>query len=42
MAMADDLDRVMAAGCDGYLAKPFTRDEFYAAMASLLLEPVGV
>ncbi|MCZ6738205.1 MAG: CHASE domain-containing protein [Actinobacteria bacterium] len=38
LAMHEDVDRIMAAGCDGYLAKPFTQDEFYAAMASLVRE----
>ena len=41
LAMPEDVDRIMA-GCDGYLAKPFTQDEFYAAMASLLREPASV
>ena len=42
MAMTEDVDRIMAAGCDGYLAKPFTQDEFYSAMAGVLRESAVV
>ena len=39
MAMAGDMERIMAAGFDGYLAKPFTQDQFFAAINALILEP---
>ena len=39
MAMAGDMERIMAAGFDGYLAKPFTQDQFFAAINTLIREP---
>ena len=42
MAMAGDLERIMAAGFDGYLAKPFTQDQFFAAINALFREPAVI
>jgi signal transduction histidine kinase/ActR/RegA family two-component response regulator len=39
-AMADDRQRCLDAGSDGYLAKPFSRPELFAVLAALL-DPVG-
>lgn len=35
-AMPGDRDRLLEAGFDGYLAKPFTRDRFMEAVADVL------
>ncbi len=35
-AMADEKQRCLEAGCDGYLAKPFTRAMLYECIASVL------
>jgi two-component system, cell cycle response regulator DivK len=35
-AMAGDCDRILAAGCDGYLAKPFSYKDLLAKIGSLL------
>ena len=42
MAMPDDKKLIEATGCEGYLTKPFTQDEFYAAVDSIMRHPVGV
>lgn len=34
-AMTEDIQRILDAGCDAYLAKPFTQEQFLAAVASL-------
>ncbi len=36
MAMKEDQARILAAGCDTYLAKPFRYQEMYAAIDTLL------
>lgn len=36
LAMPDDRDTIMNAGCDAYLAKPFTHDQYLRAVAELL------
>jgi two-component system, cell cycle response regulator DivK len=36
LAMAGDEERIRAAGCDGYIAKPFAYREFLAAIAAQL------
>lgn len=35
-AMKDDEDRIMAAGCDGYITKPIDTREFLKTMASFI------
>ena len=42
MAMPNDRKLIEASGCEGYLTKPFTQDEFYQAVDSVLRQPVGV
>ena len=37
-AMPEEVDRIRAAGVDRYVAKPFTRDQFLAAVRSLIKE----
>ena len=37
-AMPDEVERIRAAGVNGYLAKPFTQDQFLASVGSLLKE----
>jgi two-component system, cell cycle response regulator DivK len=37
LAMAGDEERIRAAGCDGYIAKPFAYREFLATVAAQLL-----
>jgi two-component system cell cycle response regulator DivK len=37
MAMRDDRERAVAAGCDAYIAKPFRHLELYAVIDSFLL-----
>jgi two-component system cell cycle response regulator DivK len=34
--MAGDEERIRAAGCDGYIAKPFAYREFLATIAAQL------
>ena len=36
LAMAGDEERIRAAGCDGYIAKPFAYREFLAAIVAQL------
>ena len=36
LAMKGDEERIRAAGCDGYIAKPMRRHEFLAAVAAQL------
>ena len=36
LAMKGDAERILAAGCDGYIAKPIRYQEFLAAVAALL------
>src|SRR3984885_13963056 len=40
LAMAGDEERIRAAGCDGYIAKPFGYKEFLATMAAQLAQEV--
>jgi two-component system, cell cycle response regulator DivK len=39
LAMKGDEERIRAAGCDGYIAKPMRYQEFLAAIAAQLPEP---
>ena len=39
LAMKGDEARILAAGCDGYIAKPMRILEFLAAVAALLAAP---
>ncbi|MES2949612.1 MAG: response regulator [Pseudomonadota bacterium] len=41
MAMKEDRVRVLAAGCDGYIAKPLRYKELYAAIDALLPDQKG-
>ena len=36
LAMKGDRERIIAAGCDGYIAKPFNRREFIVKINTLL------
>jgi two-component system, cell cycle response regulator DivK len=36
LAMKGDRERILAAGCDGYIAKPFSHDTFAAAVEQWL------
>jgi len=36
--MAGDEERIRAAGCDGYIAKPFAYREFLATIAAQLMQ----
>lgn len=38
LAMTGDEERIRAAGCDGYIAKPFAYREFLATIAAQLLQ----
>jgi two-component system, cell cycle response regulator DivK len=38
LAMAGDEQRIRAAGCDGYIAKPFAYREFLATIATQLAQ----
>ncbi len=40
-AMAGDRDRFLSAGCDGYIAKPFSKAELLHAVAYYLGEPIN-
>jgi CheY-like chemotaxis protein len=40
-AVEGDQERCLAAGCDGYIAKPFTHRELGAAIDALLKRPTG-
>ncbi len=39
LAMKGDEERIRAAGCDGYIAKPMRYQEVLATVAALLLTP---
>ena len=39
LAMKGDEERIRAAGCDGYIAKPMHYQEFLAAIAAQLARP---
>ena len=39
LAMKGDEERIRAAGCDGYIAKPISIQEFLATIAAQLAEP---
>src|SRR6185369_6981940 len=39
LAMKGDEERIRAAGCDGYIAKPIAYKEFLATIATRLLQP---
>jgi two-component system cell cycle response regulator DivK len=39
LAMKGDEERIRAAGCDGYIAKPMRYQEFLAAIAAQLAAP---
>ena len=39
LAMKGDEERIRAAGCDGYIAKPMRYQEFLAAIAAQLARP---
>ncbi len=40
LAMKGDEERIRAAGCDGYIAKPVAYPQFLATIAARLAEPV--
>jgi two-component system cell cycle response regulator DivK len=40
LAMSGDEERIRAAGCDGYIAKPFAYREFLATIAAQLAQEV--
>jgi two-component system cell cycle response regulator DivK len=42
LAMKGDEERIRAAGCDGYIAKPMRYREFLEAIAALLARPLGL
>jgi two-component system cell cycle response regulator DivK len=42
LAMKGDEERIRAAGCDGYIAKPMRYREFLAAIAAQLARTLGV
>ena len=39
LAMMGDKERILAAGCDGYIAKPMRYQEFLATIAAQLARP---
>jgi two-component system cell cycle response regulator DivK len=39
LAMKGDEERIRAAGCDGYIAKPLAYQDFLATMAAQLAQP---
>ncbi|MDB4908225.1 MAG: response regulator receiver [Gemmatimonadetes bacterium] len=41
LAMKGDEERIRAAGCDGYIAKPLAYKEFLATIATRLSQPVA-
>jgi two-component system, cell cycle response regulator DivK len=41
LVMKGDEERIRAAGCDGYIAKPMRYREFLATIANHLAEPVA-
>lgn len=42
MVMDEDVERAMNTGCDGLLPKPYTQDEFFSAILSVVGDPVAV
>ena len=40
-AMADDRQRCLDAGADGYLSKPFSPQQLMETVAAVLLSPAG-
>ena len=40
LAMKGDEERIRAAGCDGYIAKPMNYQEFLKTVATELVQPV--
>lgn len=42
MVMDEDVERAMNTGCDGLLPKPYTQDEFFAAILSVAGDPIAV
>ena len=38
LAMKGDEERILAAGCDGYIAKPIAYQEFLATVAASLVK----
>lgn len=40
-AIEGDQEKCLAAGCDGYIAKPFTHSELGAVIDALLKRPTG-
>ena len=40
LAMKGDEERIRAAGCDGYIAKPMNYQEFLKTVAAQLVQPV--
>jgi two-component system, cell cycle response regulator DivK len=40
LAMKGDEERILAAGCDGYIAKPLSYRHFLAAVASQIAAPL--
>jgi two-component system cell cycle response regulator DivK len=38
LAMKEDRERALAAGCDAYIAKPFRHQELYLAIDKLLVD----
>lgn len=41
LAMKGDEERIRAAGCDGYIAKPISIQEFLATITALVAEPAA-
>jgi two-component system cell cycle response regulator DivK len=42
MAMSTDKEKSIAAGCDGYIAKPVRYEELYAVIDALLVRPAAL
>ena len=42
LAMTGDEERIRAAGCDGYIAKPFAYKEFLATIAAQLAQSAQI
>jgi len=41
-AKTEDEQRILAAGCDAYLAKPFTQEQFLTAVTSLATKTIRI